>query len=122
MLAWCSEKLDVEDHYVAWRQSHDQPHHSYGADGPFSFCTYPFLLNPRAKSKLLHVEARIAMTKVGFLIHLNQIALSLARQGTKHAGMPVLPLGAIAVHAVGMISCSQPSSASSLEVAHQLLH
>ncbi|KAK9818463.1 hypothetical protein WJX74_005654 [Apatococcus lobatus] len=58
-----SEKLDVEDHYVAWRQSHDQPHHSYGADGPFSFCTYPFLLNPRAKSKLLHVEARIAMTK-----------------------------------------------------------
>ena len=62
--SWCSEKLDVEDHYVAWRQSHDQPHHSYGADGPFSFCTYPFLLNPRAKSKLLHVEARIAMTKV----------------------------------------------------------
>ncbi len=54
----------MEDHYVAWRQSHDQPHHSYGADGPFSFCTYPFLLNPRAKSKLLHVEARIAMTKV----------------------------------------------------------
>ena len=49
---------------MAWRQSHDQPHHSYGADGPFSFCTYPFLLNPRAKSKLLHVEARIAMTKV----------------------------------------------------------
>lgn len=49
------------DHYVAWRQTHDMPTHSSGADGPFSFCTYPFLLNARAKSKLLHTEARIQM-------------------------------------------------------------
>lgn len=54
----------MEDHYVAWRQTHDQPQHSYGADGPFSFCSYPFLLNPRAKSKLLHTEARFLMTQV----------------------------------------------------------
>jgi hypothetical protein len=37
------------------------PQHAGGADGPFSFCSYPFLLNPRAKSKLLHTEARIQM-------------------------------------------------------------
>ena len=56
-----SEKLDVLDHYVAWRQTHDMPRHSTASDGPFSFCSYPFLLNPRAKSKLLHTEARIQM-------------------------------------------------------------
>ena len=56
-----SEKLDVLDHYVAWRQTHDMPQHTAAADGPFSFCSYPFLLNPRAKSKLLHTEARIQM-------------------------------------------------------------
>lgn len=56
-----SEKLDVLDHYVAWRQTHDMPRHTSSADGPFSFCSYPFLLNPRAKSKLLHTEARIQM-------------------------------------------------------------
>lgn len=49
------------DHYVAWRQTHDMPQHAAGTDGPFSFCSYPFLLNPRAKSKLLHTEARIQM-------------------------------------------------------------
>jgi len=54
----------VEDHYVAWRQTHDQPQHQFGLDGPFSFCSYPFLLNPRAKSKLLHTEARFLMTQV----------------------------------------------------------
>ena len=60
----CSDKLDVEDHYVAWRQAHDDPRHSAGTEGPFSFCSYPFLLNPRAKSKLLHVEARFTMSQV----------------------------------------------------------
>lgn len=48
---------------MAWSQTHDTPQHNYGADGPFSFCSYPFLLNPRAKSKLLHVEARFLMTQ-----------------------------------------------------------
>lgn len=59
-----SEKLDVLDHYVAWRQTHDMPQHASGTDGPFSFCSYSFLLNPRAKSKLLHTEARIQMDQV----------------------------------------------------------
>jgi ubiquitin-protein ligase E3 A len=56
-----SEKLDVLDHYVAWRQTHDMPAATAAADGPFSFCSYAFLLNARAKSKLLHTEARIQM-------------------------------------------------------------
>ena len=56
-----SDKLDVLDHYVAWRQTHDMPSAAPGADGPFSFCSFPFLLNPRAKSKLLQTEARIQM-------------------------------------------------------------
>ena len=63
-MAVCSEKLDVEDHYVAWRQTHDSPNHGQAVDGPFSFCSFPFLLNPRAKSKLLHAEARNTMTQV----------------------------------------------------------
>ena len=49
---------------MAWRQSHDSPQHTAGTDGPFSFCSFPFLLNPRAKSKLLHTEARFLMTQV----------------------------------------------------------
>jgi hypothetical protein len=58
----CSEKLDVDDHYIAWRQSHDSPATEYvDGEGPFSFCSYPFLLNPRAKSKLLHTEAKFMM-------------------------------------------------------------
>ena len=57
-----SEKLDVDDHYIAWRQSHDSPGTEYiDGEGPFSFCSYPFLLNPRAKSKLLHTEAKFMM-------------------------------------------------------------
>ena len=52
----------MDDHYIAWRQTHDAPGTEYqDGDGPFSFCSYPFLLNPRAKSKLLHTEARFMM-------------------------------------------------------------
>ncbi|GIM14106.1 hypothetical protein Vretimale_17132, partial [Volvox reticuliferus] len=57
-----SEKLDVQDHYSAWRQAQEL---STGPDtskeAPFSFCSYPFLLNARAKSQLLHLEARFQM-------------------------------------------------------------
>ena len=56
--------MDVEDHYVAWRQAHDAPQHNFGSESPFSFCSFPFLLSPRAKSKLLHTEARFLMTQV----------------------------------------------------------
>ncbi len=49
---------------MAWRQTHDSPNHGQAVDGPFSFCSFPFLLNPRAKSKLLHAEARNTMTQV----------------------------------------------------------
>eukprot|EP00879_Flechtneria_rotunda_P005191 GHRR01005473.1.p1 GENE.GHRR01005473.1~~GHRR01005473.1.p1 ORF type:complete len:1380 (+),score=526.24 GHRR01005473.1:240-4379(+) len=56
-----SEKMDVQDHYTAWRQTQDQPTRRHGSDGPFSFCSYPFLLDPRAKSNLLHIEARFQM-------------------------------------------------------------
>lgn len=60
-----SEKMDVQDHYTAWRQTQDQPSRRHGSDGPFSFCSYPFLLDPRAKSNLLHIEARFQMEQVG---------------------------------------------------------
>ncbi|GFR50165.1 hypothetical protein Agub_g12331, partial [Astrephomene gubernaculifera] len=57
-----SEKLDVQDHYTAWRQGQEL---AAGRDppkeAPFSFCSYPFLLNARAKSHLLHLEARFQM-------------------------------------------------------------
>eukprot|EP00798_Chlamydomonas_sp_ICE-L_P023307 gene23307-30545_t len=32
-----------------------------GVDVPFSFCSYPFLLDARAKSNLMHIEARFQM-------------------------------------------------------------
>ena len=60
----CSEKMDVQDHYTAWRQTQDQPVRRQGFDGPFSFCSYPFLLDARAKSNLLHIEARFQMEQV----------------------------------------------------------
>ena len=55
----------MEDHYIAWRQMHEQAAlaHAGAADGPFSFCSYPWLLNPRAKSRLLHTEARFVMAQ-----------------------------------------------------------
>lgn len=56
-----SDKLDVLDHYIAWRQSRDTVSTGPSVDGPFSFCSYPFLLNCKAKSKLLHTEAKIRM-------------------------------------------------------------
>lgn len=56
-----SEKMDVQDHYTAWRQTQDQPVRRQGSDGPFSFCSFSFLLDPRAKSNLLHIEARFQM-------------------------------------------------------------
>jgi hypothetical protein len=56
--------MDVQDHYTAWRQTQDQPSRRHGGDGPFSFCSYPFLLDPRAKSNLLHIEARFQMEQV----------------------------------------------------------
>eukprot|EP00210_Caulerpa_lentillifera_P008643 g8243.t1 len=56
-----SDKMDVLDHYIAWRQSRDQPPKKSGQDGPFSFCSYPFLLDARAKSRLLHTEAKLQM-------------------------------------------------------------
>jgi hypothetical protein len=59
-----SEKMDVQDHYTAWRQTQEQPTRRHGNDGPFSFCSYPFLLDPRAKSNLLHIEARFQMEQV----------------------------------------------------------
>eukprot|EP00210_Caulerpa_lentillifera_P001329 g1279.t1 len=56
-----SEKMDVLDHYIAWRQSRDHPPKRAGQDGPFSFCSYPFLLDARAKGRLLHTEAKLQM-------------------------------------------------------------
>jgi hypothetical protein len=50
-----------QDHYTAWRQTQEHPSRRHGGDGPFSFCSYPFLLDPRAKSALLHIEARFQM-------------------------------------------------------------
>jgi len=118
-----SDKLDVEDHYVAWRQTHESagmamaggaggaaasssaaervgltttngasggdggPPGGSGAsaaaanDGPFSFCSYPFLLNPRAKSKLLHTEARFLMTQT-----VHQARIEHVRNGNGNGG------------------------------------
>eukprot|EP00798_Chlamydomonas_sp_ICE-L_P023306 gene23306-30543_t len=60
-----SEKMDVQDHYTAWRQTHmmhaTRREMQEGVDVPFSFCSYPFLLDARAKSNLMHIEARFQM-------------------------------------------------------------
>eukprot|EP01025_Chloroclados_australasicus_P060238 TRINITY_DN7715_c0_g1_i4.p1 TRINITY_DN7715_c0_g1~~TRINITY_DN7715_c0_g1_i4.p1 ORF type:complete len:816 (-),score=108.71 TRINITY_DN7715_c0_g1_i4:1308-3701(-) len=57
-----SEKMDVMDHYSAWRQSKEEVKaKNKPTEGPFSFCSYPFLLDAKAKSKLLHTEARMRM-------------------------------------------------------------
>lgn len=35
-----SDKMDVQDHYTAWRQTHDMPVAKRSSpDGPFSFCS-----------------------------------------------------------------------------------
>jgi ubiquitin-protein ligase E3 A len=59
--------------------------HTSTADGPFSFCSYPFLLNPRAKSKLLHTEARSQMDQA--------VAVARAEHeaGTPDAGGAIVP-------------------------------
>ena len=51
-----SDKMDMQDHYLAWRQSHNNDHRSPAGMGPFSFCSFPFLLNAKAKTRLLQVR------------------------------------------------------------------
>lgn len=51
-----SEKMDMQDHYVAWRQSQDMDSRSANGTGPFSFCSFPFLLDAKAKTRLLQVR------------------------------------------------------------------
>jgi hypothetical protein len=53
----------VSDHYTAWRQAQNELVRQ-GSEGPFSFCSYPFLLDARAKRNLLHIEARFQMEQV----------------------------------------------------------
>ena len=50
-----SEKMDMQDHYVAWRQSQNAATCSPTGSGPFSFCSFPFLLDAKAKTRLLQV-------------------------------------------------------------------
>jgi len=97
-----SEKLDVEDHYVAWRQSHDAPAAQPGADGPFSFCSYPFLLNARAKSRLLHTEARFLMTQTVHQARIEHVAAG----GGGGGGVD----GEAAAAAAAAAAASQPTS------------
>jgi hypothetical protein len=78
-----SEKMDVQDHYTAWRQTQEQPTRRHGNDGPFSFCSYPFLLDPRAKSNLLHIEARFQMEQVRVCV---RVAVSLNVRGVGGGG------------------------------------
>eukprot|EP00889_Picochlorum_renovo_P001482 jgi/Picre1/28512/NNA_003916.t1 len=66
-------------------QTHDMPRHTQTSDGPFSFCSYPFLLNPRAKSKLLHTEARIQMDQT------IADARAEAQNGKKMSDEPIVP-------------------------------
>eukprot|EP00884_Botryococcus_braunii_P023346 jgi/Botrbrau1/9696/Bobra.0201s0026.1 len=87
-----SEKLDVEDHYVAWRQSHDLAPPTDGAEGPFSFCSFPFLLSPRAKSKLLYAEARIKMTQTVNQARAEERTKLPDRLGRSTADQTVLPV------------------------------
>jgi hypothetical protein len=51
-----SDKMDMQDHYLAWRQSHNNDHRSPAGMGPFSFCSFPFLLNAKAKTRLLQAR------------------------------------------------------------------
>jgi hypothetical protein len=51
-----SDKMDMQDHYLAWRQSQNNDHRSPAGMGPFSFCSFPFLLNAKAKTRLLQVR------------------------------------------------------------------
>lgn len=57
-----SDRLDAGDHYMTWREAKWKI--SEDANGPFSFCQYPFLLNAGAKSRLFQVECRLNMRQV----------------------------------------------------------
>ena len=91
----------MEDHYVAWRQTHDQPQHNFGSDGPFSFCSYPYLLSPRAKSKLLHTEARFLMTQVS-------ICLGTPDSASKHERVALRCAGLVSGKSGLEVSCEAP--------------
>lgn len=80
-----SDKMDMQDHYLAWRQSHNNDHRSPAGMGPFSFCSFPFLLNAKAKTRLLQVlppcaDGRYVFVEHGFVEH-SAILLS---QGLSH--------------------------------------
>jgi hypothetical protein len=54
----------MQDHYLAWRQSHNNDHRSPAGMGPFSFCSFPFLLNAKAKTRLLQARTRAGEYRV----------------------------------------------------------
>ena len=65
--------MHVQDHYLAWRQSHNNDHRSPAGMGPFSFCSFPFLLNAKAKTRLLQVEAKMQMEQTVAEARLEQV-------------------------------------------------
>lgn len=95
-----SDKMDVQDHYTAWRTSlttgpstasssagdghasQGQPHAAPSSpapapDAPFSFCAFPFLLDARAKTSLLHLEARFQMEQVRVVAMLRGVVVAM---------------------------------------------
>ncbi|CAG9467513.1 unnamed protein product [Pedinophyceae sp. YPF-701] len=89
--SYVSRKLDVHDHYVAWRER-GAAYARTGGAGPagapspesFSFCDFPFLLDARAKAQILRWEARIQMHQT----------VSQARQEHVARALFGLPVGA----------------------------
>ena len=77
-----SEKMDVLQHYIVWRQNA-----TAGTRG-FSFCSFPFLLNNEAKSNLLQTEARLTMHEMIQKSRMEQMFGGIFRLGESGAVAP----------------------------------
>ena len=77
-----SEKFDVLQHYIVWRQNA-----SAGTKG-FSFCNFPFLLNNAAKSHLLQTEARLTMHEMVQKSRMEQMFGGIFKLGDARAVAP----------------------------------
>ncbi|XRB21254.1 HECT domain-containing protein [Pseudoscourfieldia marina] len=62
-----SEKINVKDDYLIWRDSEESAEDEGGASGgsrvPFTFCRFPFLLNTTTKRRILEMESKVRMSE-----------------------------------------------------------
>jgi len=78
-----SEHLDIQRDYLTWQQN-GPCERGVDWNSGWSFCSEPWVLNPQAKARLLHIDAAMKMQQSQH----NTVAAAIAMQGRGSAPTP----------------------------------